>query len=201
LRIVVALIACVVAAIPCQAKNGARISIRLYDAVGVPRQQRETAVAIAAGLLSAASIEADWRFCGESGLGDPAPEIVCDQLLAAGEKVVRIIRGPRPPRKLIPEPLGEATIDPARAVGTLATVYYDRVVARAQIAEVDVDLLFGRVMAHELGHLLLGTTGHSPSGLMRRLWTVDQLRMGPRGDWEFCPNDLAKLARSLQKLP
>ena len=49
------------------------------------------------------------------------------------------------------------TIDP-RLVGAVA----------AQ-AEADPSLVLGRAIAHELGHLLIGTTRHSTHGLMRAL--------------------------------
>ena len=35
----------------------------------------------------------------------------------------------------------------------------------------------GRVMAHEITHLLLGTQGHSDLGLMRGHWNTDDLRI------------------------
>jgi hypothetical protein len=40
-------------------------------------------------------------------------------------------------------------------------------------------------MAHEIGHLLLGTNSHSESGLMRELWALKDLMRGHPDDWLF----------------
>jgi len=44
-------------------------------------------------------------------------------------------------------------------------------------AEVKLSLpqILGNVIAHELGHLLLGANSHTPQGLMRAHWSRDQL--------------------------
>lgn len=43
----------------------------------------------------------------------------------------------------------------------------------------------GRAIAHELGHILLGTAKHSALGLMRAKWTEHELRRGLPIDWMF----------------
>ena len=46
-------------------------------------------------------------------------------------------------------------------------LFWDRIVARARRANVRVDRVVGRVLAHEIGHHLLPARGHSDAGLMR----------------------------------
>jgi hypothetical protein len=46
---------------------------------------------------------------------------------------------------------------------------------------VDMAILLGVVMAHELGHLLLGTNSHSPGGLMRVSWRREDLAHAVKG--------------------
>lgn len=79
--------------------------------------------------------------------------------------------------------LGESLIE--RAHGILATVYVDRVDRLARDARVDPATLLARAIAHEIGHLLLGTTRHSARGLMRARWSVAELRRDAFGDWVF----------------
>src|SRR5439155_10444253 len=43
--------------------------------------------------------------------------------------------------------------------------------------------LLGRVVAHEVGHLLLGTTAHSATGLMRARWNDEEARRDHPMDW------------------
>lgn len=61
---------------------------------------------------------------------------------------------------------------------SLASVYYSRVKTLA--ASLDVDqycaVLLGDVMAHEIGHLLLGPGHHSQTGIMQAKWQTQTLR-------------------------
>ena len=45
-------------------------------------------------------------------------------------------------------------------------IFYDRVVALARSTRQDIGVILGRVLAHEVGHVLLGE-GHSSTGLMQ----------------------------------
>ena len=80
--------------------------------------------------------------------------------------------------------LGFALVDVDAGAGLLATVYADRVRVMAQSAGIDEAELLGRAMAHEVGHLLLGTNGHAAHGLMRASWSSVDLR-GHRVQWFF----------------
>ena len=44
-------------------------------------------------------------------------------------------------------------------------IYYDRVAATSKST-----VLLGYTIAHEVGHILLGTDSHTPSGVMRAHW-------------------------------
>ena len=78
--------------------------------------------------------------------------------------------------------------------GTLSTVYVTRVEAMARAAGATADVLLGRVIAHELGHLLIGTARHSSTGLMRAEWSVTELRRRRDDDWRFTPTDVSAMA-------
>jgi hypothetical protein len=69
-------------------------------------------------------------------------------------------------------PLGEANIDVVRRTGSLATVYANRARWFADASGVDLSTVLGRAIAHEIGHLLIGTTMHPPTGLMRGVWAA-----------------------------
>jgi len=45
--------------------------------------------------------------------------------------------------------------------------------------------LLGRAVAHEIGHLLMGTNQHSASGIMRARWSRCDLRRGQPDQWRF----------------
>jgi hypothetical protein len=93
--------------------------------------------------------------------------------------------------------LGFSSIDVHQNAGWLGTVLADRVAAMAARAPADAGTLLGRVIAHEIGHLLLGTASHSRSGLMRARWTDDELRQDRALDWRLSPADARQLQRAL----
>jgi hypothetical protein len=75
--------------------------------------------------------------------------------------------------------LGEAFFADDRPA-YLAEVYYEAVQQFASQRDVEPGVLLGCVIAHELGHLLLGP-GHAPHGIMRAAWNnleLDEMRFG-----------------------
>ncbi|HYA64431.1 MAG TPA: hypothetical protein VED66_14605 [Candidatus Sulfotelmatobacter sp.] len=54
--------------------------------------------------------------------------------------------------------------------GTFCDVFYDRILRVYQASRASEATILGIVMAHELGHLLLGLNAHSAAGLMRSQW-------------------------------
>jgi hypothetical protein len=71
--------------------------------------------------------------------------------------------------------VGRAAVGPGGG-GRVAYIMYDRVAASAVQADWDVGDLMAVVVAHEVGHLLLPIGSHSPDGLMRGQWDVNELR-------------------------
>jgi hypothetical protein len=93
--------------------------------------------------------------------------------------------------------LGWSLVDVEAATGVLATVFPERVQAVARAAAVDVRTLLGRVIAHEIGHLLLGTGAHAERGLMRAHWSRAMLQHSSADDWRFTPPEVASMQTGL----
>jgi len=81
--------------------------------------------------------------------------------------------------------LGTAYPD-EKGTGYFAYVFYDRVQELAQRRSLGHGLL-ADVMAHEIGHLLLGSTSHSTSGIMCAHWNYEELRKVAEGTMSFIP--------------
>jgi hypothetical protein len=60
--------------------------------------------------------------------------------------------------------------------GTYSDVFYDAVQKLHNDWHASLAGVLGHVMAHEIGHLLLGTNAHSPTGIMRLSWQGRELR-------------------------
>jgi hypothetical protein len=199
-----------------------RLVVRAYNPANVPFEQITTARSVARAILEAAGTEIEWRDCQSNARSDHA-KAWCDSPMRAGEVLVRIVTGGANVRDLhgapsacsgdsvasarwscgsrkgsTDGPLGFASIDLVRGAGWLATVLADAVRAMAARTGADTGTLLGRVIAHELGHLLLGSSTHSEAGLMRARWHDDDLRQDRPLDWRFSAADARKMRRALQ---
>ena len=162
--------------------------VRIYDRAGRPPNELDAAKATARAILWDARIELRWRDCSSTA--------ACGEALAPAELVVRIL--PSPPESE-PEWLGYSLVDTERRSGSLATIFDDRVAELARTAEVEPGGLLGRAIAHEIGHLLLGTLRHATHGLMRGRWSVVELRRNRRWDWTWTGPEETALRRALRE--
>ncbi len=159
--------------------------VRTYDSAGLPSRMLDHARQSAGITLAAVGIDPIWRPCHASAcLGKPKPH----------EVEIRIVKATALSER---GSLGFAAVDVDERRGTLATVYLDRVEALAAQAGVDAGDLLGRAIAHEIGHLLLGTADHSRAGLMRATWTSSELHRGSPLDWLFRPREVEEMRRRL----
>jgi hypothetical protein len=83
--------------------------------------------------------------------------------------------------------LGYSLFD-SNGISGFATVYVDRVDWLARRAQYPRPPLLGRAIAHEIGHLLLRSNAHTEAGLMREVWTAEQVVRNRREDWTFSPD-------------
>jgi len=75
-----------------------------------------------------------------------------------------------------------------------ATVFHDRVLAMVASRKPGTEaLVLGHVIAHELGHLMLGTSTHSSFGLMAAGWSAADLERAPAGLLEFSSAEAATI--------
>ena len=168
------------------------VLVRVHDSVGVNRGIREAALNAAAAILADAGVSVRWHRCEKSDEAPPS----CRVPLGLGERVIQFANSRFDARTMIWIPLGEAVIDLKTKTGVLATVFVDRVEWKAKDAGISVATLMGRAVAHEIGHLLLGSANHSDTGLMRGLWSTREIIGDKQTDWTFNVQDSARLRAS-----
>lgn len=168
-----------------------RLCIRIYDTAGTASHERTKAMEGAGRILREADVSVEWRDCSPAGRLHPA----CGESPAPGELVVRMVRavGAAASRTL-----GEAFIDTVTGKGVLATVFVDRIEAFAAIAKADLPGVVARVMAHEIGHLLLGSNAHTQTGLMRESFSPDDLVQDRRDQWMFSAPEADRIRRTMR---
>jgi hypothetical protein len=168
---------------PASAVIDDSLLVRIYDNAGVLLSELAAALRTTHDILRRADLSVDWVQCRARRDG-PVPA-VCDQPLSSGDVVVRLIEGTDKEGER--RALGYSLFD-ANGVSGFATVYVDRVDWLARRAQYPRAPLLGRAIAHEIGHLLLRTNAHTESGLMREVWTAEQVIRNRREDWTFSPD-------------
>jgi hypothetical protein len=84
-------------------------------------------------------------------------------------------------------------------MGFIAGAYHERVQQLSQRLGGDTALVLGYVIAHELGHLLLGAQSHFPSGIMSYPFDRKELRLASQGLLRFTPFQAKQIRERLRE--
>jgi hypothetical protein len=137
-------------------------------------------------MLQRAQIETSWNNClTKQRTGS------CAAQAQPAELVVRIIEKALP--EATPRALGMATWFEG---SSSAFVFYDRIIA-LRTGTRPLAAILGRVLAHEIAHLLLPQENHSDVGLMRGQWNADDLRMTSSACLEIPAHSMESMRREV----
>lgn len=187
-------VACLTTTTASSSANAGTITVRVYNSAHVPAPTLVAARRTAEAMFRDTGLTVIFRPCGrQSSLADPIDP--CGEPLQASEFVVRVIDAPAFNPMLHPEAFGVAYVVKETNRGWLATVFSDRIGGAAGRVGVQADTLLGLVIAHEIGHLLLGVGYHGETGVMRGEWP-DQLLSGARGQWHFSQLEAAAMRQA-----
>jgi hypothetical protein len=184
------------AASPQPSRN--HVVVRLYNLSGRPDEAIGRALLTAGSIFQHAGIGSAWRECMVPTHSSRSASDPCDEPLNSlnvEEVEVRIIATPEAMRD--GDTLGYSYVDMSLKSGVLSTVFADRIDFMARRTTTDVATLLGRAIAHEVGHLLLGTINHSTRGLMRAQWSDPELRLNLQDDWTFSKREAAAMRSNL----
>ena len=170
------------------------VAVRTYNYAALPAETLTDAKAEAQNIFRRAGIRVVWIDCRVRSAGDGA---ACTEPLSAGrELMLRLVdRAPAEGERIAT--LGESMLDRERQAGVLMTVDLLPVRKIADRTSTSTPTLLGRAFAHEIGHMLLGSTEHSRLGLMRALWSHDELRGLRPAHWGFSPREAARMRQKL----
>jgi hypothetical protein len=85
----------------------------------------------------------------------------------------------------------------ADGTGCYADLFYDRAQLLHETTQVSVATLLGHGIAHEIGHLLLGTNSHAPTGIMRACWQPTDLASASKGTLFFSTRESQEMRNKL----
>jgi len=183
----------------------ARVQVRVYDTAVMSAADQTVALRAATGVLAAAGIDITWLPCGRAEASTNPP--ACAAPMAHDELSVRLVRLAGTPSARGELRLGYSLVDTTVAEGALATVYVDRVEWLVRQAGYDGAtvrgcygaMVLGYAIAHEVGHLLLGTNHHGSAGLMRAVWSRSDLQRNDPADWLFTAGESLAMSRALHQ--
>jgi hypothetical protein len=181
--------------LPSARARFARVSVLIFDYVGVPPAVREGAEVEAAYVMSRAGLGTEWVDCGGSSPQSGRDER-CQPLLDSMTLCVRLV--PDSGQKVPSEVLGFASLQPPPEQGVYATVFYSRVAAASAEFGVDPYQVLGCAMAHEIGHLLLGSQSHTATGLMRAQWSREDFRNAAQRSLRFSRRQAVQLQAQVE---
>ena len=145
---------------------------------------------VAAEILAAAGVRLRWVFASTRGAQSTTSD--CGPGGAVQTIEVRFLRSTPAQRK--PAALAEAFLYPESSAHI--DIFFDRVAIVLELRKiVSSRRIPGHVLAHEIGHLLLGVAGHSETGLMKAHWDRYDFSVMDTNYMSFTPED-ARLIRS-----
>ena len=150
------------------AQEHPQLTVVVYNDAGVPAGVIESAKRTAEMIYRDVGVSIIWR--------DHS-----DPLTAATELFVRIVHRSL---NLPAEGFGVAFVG-NDGRGVQADIFYSGIQQLTNTQSVNPAQILGHVMAHELGHLLLGMNSHSRLGIMQAHWSDRQLRQMSMGVLKF----------------
>jgi hypothetical protein len=160
-----------IACVARDVENGAaQVLVNVYDDAGIPVNVLMRAEQSAGRIFRIAGLQVIWKNCEEVPQS-PAREKGCGK---AGRTSLSI-RVVRHSSTLTDSVFGASFLD-EEGSGVYGDVFFENAERLSEVAHVNVGDVLGHVIAHELGHLLLGRDAHSQIGIMRPQWAKEELK-------------------------
>jgi hypothetical protein len=174
------------------------VSVWIYDYAGIDGETLSQAKERASRILGRARIDVLWVDCPLSA-AEQAAYPGCKAELHPVRLVVRIRAGmPPDQRARARSAFGFAHVPHSGGAGFLADVYMPGadLLASGDIRE--RGSMLGHLIAHELGHLLLGTTRHAAKGIMRSPFTSREVERARQGALLFNTEEAKRLIANVR---
>ncbi|MCP5119026.1 MAG: hypothetical protein GY953_50120 [bacterium] len=172
------------------------IQVNVFNYAGVPEKRLTAAKETAGRVLASAGLATNWVDFPVTLKEMKACER-CQSMPKATDLTV----------KLLPDSMVRSWPNDRRHLaysilergrfGNLAGVYLDRVARVASRERASLELVLGHVMAHEIGHLLLGPDSHSRRGVMRFPVNRDYLRLAAKRQLRFAPSQVREIRQQI----
>jgi hypothetical protein len=175
------------------------ITLHLYDYAGMQPASILEAQRATGATFRLAGIDIQWRNwpARVAGLpGGTGPDDVNDV-----NHFVVMVLPERMSRKMATGPLefGEAVVSQQGGFPTHAYIFLDRVKDFATGEQAPWSGLLGMMIAHEVGHLLLGNNSHFPAGVMRAQWRTSEVKQALMGALTFTSRQAEQMRGDIRR--
>jgi len=175
-----------------------RIAVRMYGAADAhvsadgDVDALTTTLTETVRILRAAGVQLSVLSCQGWESGDQSDP--CARVLNRHEFAIRTYRSSAfTPHTTGDHRLAYSLMDFSSGRGSLITVDVSAIEWLAAASGSDPRLLFERVIAHELGHMLVGSAEHGHTGLMRAVWSNAELQRNRPRDWAFTSRQMVAI--------
>jgi len=148
------------------------ITIRVFNSAQVSKGDLAGALKVASAIYAEAGIGITWEQGSDDDHESKSLDFSANGVsrgVCTGRRLGRVNLGlDRAPSGVKNTTLGFAL--PCARYGTDASVFVDRCEGVMQGTTASFGKILGHAIAHEVGHVLLGSNGHSFAGLMRARW-------------------------------
>jgi hypothetical protein len=164
---------------PASFAQNPQVAVSVYNYAQVPADIVTRGEKRASQIFSRAGFGVIWLNCVPGG------EVRCGNMGGARLLILRIV--PRSPRTHGDMVLGDALLA-SDGTGQYGDVFWKKVQEVLETTSVDPEAILGSVMAHEIGHLLLGSKAHALDGIMEARWEAAEFRRINLGTLGFMPD-------------
>lgn len=175
-----------------------KITILVYNYAGLPQGVMAQAESEAERIYRRADIGMEWLDCPLSR--EQADQYPACQVAPSPTKLaIRLVPRAMAERyRQAEDTFGFAQYPGDGTFGTVSNVFCHDSEALAKRHGMTHGILLGHLMAHEIGHLLLGAGSHAASGIMHVPWHKRELEMIAQRFLLFLPNEEEQLRASIR---
>ncbi|MFZ0805281.1 MAG: hypothetical protein WAN03_03830 [Candidatus Sulfotelmatobacter sp.] len=172
--------------------SGSQIRITVHNDARIPESVLTQAAGEASRIFQKAGVDSVWIVCPYSNAEQSAPQ---DCLSPADLSHVSL--------RVVPwsSQLGDSIFGMAflseKGEGAYGDVFYPSAEKLRSDCDASLSRVLGHVMAHEVGHLLLGSKSHSAVGIMQPHWQGEELRRVGMGTLLFTREQAQKMRARL----
>jgi hypothetical protein len=169
------------------------INVRVYNYAGVPADTLARAEDEIARIFGKAGLNLEWTACPTSE-DELERQPSCQERMSPMELGLTILSRKTAPRGTLRKGyLGYSDVFSNGQIGHYAYLYYDALLSPAYSSQLSPHQTLALVVAHEFGHLLLGSEVHSPSGLMHSRWDSRDMGDAASGQLQFTDSQIKQI--------